>query len=263
MSIKIAHAKMDEDGKIAGPIKGDQTGKEIQVASFYQNDSVYLLICRDAVMADRAATYGEQIARDDDYGYSQAPDKRWSGYRSIVANGGRVRGTGGSFDCATLVLTAYILAGLNIPPEGYTGDIRQRLEATGMFDIYQGAKYTDTDTYARRGCLYLRPKTSARGGHVFMALEDGAGELPTLPVESSSLATNDRPVIGRIVVDGVKRWCNVRSGAGTEHAIIGRANKDAEYDLLGSEDDWYMINYDGQIGYIHGNLASEIMEGNV
>lgn len=260
MSIRIAHAKMDEDGKVAGPIEGDQTGKEIQVANFYQNDSIYLLICRDIAMADRAATYAEQIARDDDYGYSQP--NRWTGYRSIIANGRRVRGTSGSFDCASVVLTAYILAGLDIPPDGYTGDLKQRFEATGLFDVYQGSQYTNTDAYARRGCLYLRPKTGLRGGHVFMALDDGNGVFPdsgSVPERSAS----DCPVIGRIVVDGVKRWCNVRSGAGTETAIIGRANKDAEYDLLGSEDDWYMINYYGQIGYIHGDLASEIMEGNV
>lgn len=253
MSIKIVHAKMDENGRTDGPIVGDQTGKEIFSERFYLNDSKYLLICRDRSIAARALQFMIQIAEDDAYGYSQGSKARWSGYKSIVANGLRVEGGSGSFDCASIIITAYILAGLKIKPEGYTGSMLSTFKATGMFDIYEGAPYTTSDEYAQAGCLYLRPKTSTRGGHVFMAMQDGSGEL----------SATEEPVVGKIIVDEIKKWCNVRSGPSREHTIIGRANKNDTYDVYGVEEDWYRIDYNGSVGYIFGALASEIMEGNV
>ena len=67
----------------------------------------------------------------------------------------------------------------------------------------------------------------------------------------------------QIVVDGIKKWCNVRSGPGLECDIIGRAKKNDVYDAFGVDEEWYRINYNGRIGYIFGDLVSEIREGNV
>lgn len=262
MSIQIIHAKMDENGKTEGLLVGDQTGKEIFDEPFYLNDSVYLLVCKDKAMATRALSYMTQIARDNAYGYSQGEIARWSGYKSILANGGRVDGGSGSFDCASVIISAYIFAGLKIKPEGYTGSMLNQFKATGLFDIYKGSPYTTSDKYARVGCLYLRPKTSARGGHVFMAMQDGPGDLTSASTPATQSASGEK-VTGRIVVDGVKSWCNVRSGSGKENSIIGRAYKGDQYDTLGVDEEWYRINYKGAIGYIYGDLVSEILEGNV
>ncbi|MPM78873.1 hypothetical protein SDC9_125888 [bioreactor metagenome] len=254
MIIQIVHAKMDENGKIDGPLVGDQTGKEILTQNFYLNDSTYLLICRDKQMAKRAADFAVQIARDDHYGYSQGSEKRWTGHKAIIAHGG-IDGAEGSFDCATLMFTVYILAGLKIKPDGYTGNLVQKFEATGMFTVLNGSPYTASDDYAEVGALYVRPKTSARGGHVFMAL--GAGSKAGKALEQNE------DVIGQIVVDGIKKWCNVHGGAGLECPIIGRAYLNDVYDIIGVEDGWYKIDYKGAVGYIFGDLVSEKLAGNV
>ena len=73
----------------------------------------------------------------------------------------------------------------------------------------------------------------------------------------------DEPVVCRIVVDGIKNWCNVRNGPGLECDIIGRAKKNDVYDAFGVEEEWYRINYKGRIGYIFGDLVSEVRKGNV
>lgn len=252
MSIKIGHAVMDELGKTVGLTQGDQTGKEITVAKWYAKNKAgrtwkYYLESTDRAMAERAARYMEQICADSSFGYTQDPVRRWSGYRAIVANGGDVSGAHGDFDCSTLIFTCYILAGLKIEPDGYTGNLRSRFLATGKFRSFSDTAHLGSDALATRGGIYLRD------GHVLMALEYGNGDAPAV----------SEKIVGRIVVDNIKKWCNVRSGPSLDHTIIGRANKNDVYDIYGVEEDWYRINYKGGIGYIFGDLASEMMPGNV
>lgn len=65
----------------------------------------------------------EEIARNSNFGYSQ--NNRWAGYNSIKSNGGQVSGARGDFDCSSLVISCYVLAG--IPGlkagSGYTGNM--------------------------------------------------------------------------------------------------------------------------------------------
>lgn len=251
--VQIVHAKMDENGKVDGPLVGDQTGKEILTQNFYLNDSTYLLICKDKQMAKRAADFAVQIARDDHYGYSQGSEKRWTGHKAIIAHSG-IDGAEGSFDCATLMFTAYILAGLKIKPDGYTGNLVQKFEATGMFTVLKGSPYTSSSDYAEVGALYVRPKTSARGGHVFMAL--GAGS------KAGESQTSKEKTLCKIIIDGgateVKKFINVRNGPGLECGKIGKALKNEQFDVYGNVEGWYKIDFRGSVGYVWYELVSEV-----
>lgn len=261
MAILIGHAVMDELGKTVGATPGDQLqlkGKkteEICFSTWYAKNSVgrvwkYYLECTDHVLAEHAAHYMEQICADAAFGYSQNKTQRWSGYRSITANGGVVEGAAGDFDCSTLVISCYILAGLNITPDGYTGSLHAKFLATGKFKSYSDSAHVGTDKLAKRGGIYLRD------GHVLLALADGS----ETGVDSTVI---DLTAVGKIVVDGVKQWCNVRSGPGMEYTILGRANKDDIYPIFGVDEGWYRINYKGTVGYIFGDLVSEVLPGNV
>lgn len=65
-------------------------------------------------MADKAATYMEEIAANDDFGYSQP--NRWTGYQAIINNGRKVKGAKGDFDCSSLILSCYILQAYPLQP---------------------------------------------------------------------------------------------------------------------------------------------------
>ena len=255
MGIQIGHAVLDELGKTIGLTPGDQTGKEIALATWYAKNKAgrvwkYYLECTDADMAERAARYMEQICADDSFGYSQGKTQRWEGFHSIKANGGIVFGARGDFDCSSLILSCFILAGLNMAPTGYTGDMRARLMATGKFKSYSDSTHISTDRLAKRGGIYLRD------GHTLMALEDG-NEV------GNAVETADLKVVGKIVVDEINKWCNVRSGPGMEYTILGKARKDDVFNIYGVVEDWYQIDYNGSFGYIFGDLASEVLPGNV
>jgi hypothetical protein len=182
MSIKIGHASIDENGKISGGKTGDQTGKEICTRSWYSKPWNVYLECTDKALANKAADWMDKICVNDNFGYDQ--NERWTGYNSIKKNG--FEKAKGEFDCSSLVITCYILAGLEIAPDGYTGDMRKKLLKTGKFVEYTDSSHLLKDELAKRGGIYLK-----EGSHVVMALEDGKSNyVPSSAITPASSKTD-------------------------------------------------------------------------
>ena len=155
MSIRIGHASINEKGTITGGQPGDQTGGEIAIRSWYSFPWDVYLECTDQKLADRAAAAMEGYCADDSHGYDQA--QRW----------------GPDFDCSSLVLQCWRDAGLDIPAQGYTGNMEAILMGTGLFRAWRDAAHTAGTALARRGGVYLNTLH-----HVCMALDDGAEAEP-------------------------------------------------------------------------------------
>ena len=167
MAIKIGHASISEKGTIYGNT-GDQTGGEICTRTWYSFPWDVYLECNDEELAEKAAKYMEEICANNSFGYSQYT--RWDGYNSIVANGGKVQGARGDFDCSSLVISCYALAGLPITTgSGYTGTIEKTMLDSGKFTAYKDAQHIYKDIYGKRGGIYLNTKN-----HVCMALSNGS-----------------------------------------------------------------------------------------
>jgi hypothetical protein len=220
MSIKIGQASIDEHGHIAGGAVGDQTGREINIKVWYQHTpdpwNVYLE-CTDPILANKAADIFEQICNDPNYGYDQ--NQRWTGYFAIVSNHGKIAGAKGEFDCSSLFLAAYILAGLKAEPEGYTKTIKDILVGTGKFKAYTDAAHTSSGRYAKRGSGYL-----CEGHHILMVLGDGSGDKnpykePLLTISSGSKGDGVKWVQWELNQDGFKIDIDGNCGAITDKAI--------------------------------------------
>lgn len=178
MAIKIGHASISEKGTIYGST-GDQTGGEICTRSWYSFPWDVYLECNDEELAEKAAKYMEEICANNSFGYSQYT--RWDGYNSIVSNGGKVQGARGDFDCSSLVISVYALAGLDITTgSGYTGTIEKTMVDSGKFTAYHDSKHIYTDKYAKRGGIFLNTKN-----HVCLALSNGALAEQSIPVVST------------------------------------------------------------------------------
>ena len=177
MGIKIGHASIDENGKIAGGKAGDQTGKEICTREWYSKPWNVYLVCTDPKLAEKAAKIMEQICANINFGYDQS--QRTTGYDSILINGiSRARG---EFDCSTLIAACYKIAGLPISIHNTTATLRKALLDTGKFKAYTDKAHIASDEYAKRGAIYLR-----EGKHVVMALENGIKVNP-YPVPTRSI----------------------------------------------------------------------------
>lgn len=206
MAIKIGHASIDERGKISGGKTGDQTGKEICVRNWYSKPWNVYLECTDKALASKAAEWMEKICANDNFGYDQ--NERWTGYNSIKKNG--FDKAKGEFDCSSLVITCYILAGLDTTPDGYTGNLKNKLLKTGKFVAYTDSSHLLNDTLAKRGGIYLK-----EGSHVVMALEDYRKDEPSNGGEYYTVKSGDTlSKIARVnntTVDNLVKLNNIKN----------------------------------------------------
>lgn len=108
-------------------------------------------------------------------GYSQGD--RWGGQtgktRTLRIEGREYTYAVGDYDCASSVITAARLALKGTKYEGkldgatFTGDMERAFVNSGLF--------TSSKTTAKRGDIYLTPKTASRGGHT-AACQDGGSD---------------------------------------------------------------------------------------
>lgn len=252
MAVKIGHASIDERGKIQGATPGDQTAKEICTRAFYNMGANVYLEPLDDELAEAAASIMEQICADPDFGYSQP--NRWKGYNSIINNGRKIAGAGGDFDCSSLVLSCYILAGLSIAASGYTGNMKGILNGTGKFKVHTDDAHTKTDAYAKRGGVYIK-----EGSHTFMALENGSKASGSSSGGSGAAKTDNKKYVGKgIGTATAKTNMHAREGNGTGSKSIGGVTKGASVEVLEIlSNGWYKIVWPGaSCGYAYTSNAS-------
>lgn len=190
MPIKIGHASIDENGKIAGGKIGDQTKKEVCIREWYNKHWNVYLECDDKTIATKAANYMERFCRNDMIGYDQ--NQRLTMFESILANDCNVEKASGETDCSAAISAAYVFAGLKLSPACTTRSLRIALLNTGKFRAYTDAAHLTTDKLAKRGSIHLK-----EGSHVIMNLEDGSTALnpyttPTTTIEFGELGIGVR-----------------------------------------------------------------------
>lgn len=250
--IRIAEAYSDENGKARGGVPGDQTGQEIKIREWYERTggwSVYIE-CTDPMLAQAAAWNMELIAETENFGYNQ--DDRWEGYRQIIEGGSIDEALPGDFDCSSLCLAAYILAGLNIEPyEGYTGNMERILLETGLFKSYRDDAHLESPKLAKIGSMYLEP-----GKHVLMVLDEPINEADQYdgpineadqPDETPTQSTPTQPTGGdRVYAKGSVR---VR-----QSPIDGKSLKTLQDgESLPLISTWHAVELDGERAYISAN----------
>ncbi len=75
---------------------------------------------------------------------------------------------------------------------------------------------------------------------------------PTVPTVVDNVIYNAAPEHEQALIRGVKEWCNVRAGAGTNSAVIGRANLGQQISLLrwNADESWCFVEFNGLQGWI-------------
>ncbi len=74
---------------------------------------------------------------------------------------------------------------------------------------------------------------------------------PSAPVVDNVIY-NAAPEHEQALIRGVREWCNVRAGAGTQNEIIGRANLGQQISLLrwNADESWCFVEFNGMQGWI-------------
>lgn len=172
MSVRVGSARIDENGNLSGGKAGDQTGQEVMIEPWYKHSKGWVVI--RAVNDD----IRERIARDMEYacandriGYDQSTS--WDLYDKSKAFGWDcskvIQDT--ETDCSSLVRVCVAYAAEGHIPWFSTLNEVTVLRSTGLFEILTNSKYTDEDTYLKRGDI-LCTRTQ---GHTVVVIDNGAG----------------------------------------------------------------------------------------
>ena len=75
---------------------------------------------------------------------------------------------------------------------------------------------------------------------------------PVVPAVVDNVIYNAAPEHEQALIRGVREWCNVRAGAGTNSAVIGRANLGQQISLLrwNADESWCFVEFNGLQGWI-------------
>ena len=227
--IKVAEAIGDKDGR-----KGDPSGEEIVIRTYKARSYPFtqFLRCNDRQMAQTAVAYAERIALCPKFGYSQA--RRWSGAKAIEAVGkdNLEQAENGDFDCSSLVIECYRLAGCPLKMSGYTGSMHKLMLATGYF-------YDTDDTdpeYAEVGDVFIAPSK-----HTLIVLTDGT-------------KTEPEPIVTGDYVEIIRGRVNVRKSPGGRVYMVASCGDTFPYlgytepDSTGKQ--WWAVDCENQTCFI-------------
>ena len=171
MSVMICHASISENQSKNG-VKGDQTGKEVCIRTWYNKPWKSMLRFKDPKMAEKVAQCMENAAKNNQIGYSQAT-------RNSLLNEARKYNYDVSkvnvpcnCDCSSLVSVACMYAGI---PEGTltlkgncatTTNLTSCLKSTGKIDVFTTLPYLAKTDKLRRGDILLQA-----GHHVAVVVQ--------------------------------------------------------------------------------------------
>lgn len=226
MAVRIAHASIDERGKISGGTAGDQTSKEVCIRTWYSKPWQYLIRCKDESMREKIAYAMERACENNAIGYDQSERNSLLIYaRSVGYDPGKVTSKC-EVDCSALVTLACIYAGV---PESTlvvngnsatTSTLRNRLISTGKFEVHSSSQYLSSSDYLLRGDILLK-----EGSHVVVVIDDGA----KVTISNTSTSTNSTSTANLKVTSNVKSiqtWLNTYYKAGlVVDGIYGQKTK--------------------------------------
>lgn len=224
--VTIGHASIDERGTARGGSAGDQTGREVCTRSWYSKNWLCCVRPNDRKVADKIAKAMEQACANNKIGYDQ--NQRTTCYDRAKEVGWDLSKitTACECDCSSLVAVCVNAAGIPVSQHIWTGNEEAALLATGAFKSLRDSKHLIQDAYLARGDILVS------NSHTAIVLTNGSKYATVPEAQTSATEPSTTPVKDRI--DPAKSFLaklagkytvtatalNVRSGAGTDHAIL-------------------------------------------
>ncbi len=186
MAKYIAHASIDEKGKIAGGAAGDQTAKEVCIRTWYSKSWHFVLRIGTEAVRKQFANNMIDIAKNNNVGYDQ------NGRNTLLTQAIKVNfdftkiAVKCECDCSSMVTIAllgaiYTVLGEAAYKQAYailvvsgncatTSTLRSRMRKLTMISVvvYDTKDYTDSISKAVFGDIYIR-----EGSHVVAYIGDG------------------------------------------------------------------------------------------
>lgn len=174
MAIRIGHASIDENGKIAGGASGDQNGKEVCTRNWYNGGWEFLARPKNAAVAEKMASACEAACGNPCIGYDQNQRNTLNTQAKRVDYDLSKIATPCETDCSAFVSVCVLAAGVALEYAGNlptTRTLQSKLSQTGEFEVLTDSKYLTGTDYLRRGDILCKA-----GKHTVMVLDSGSKE---------------------------------------------------------------------------------------
>ena len=227
--VKVGSSSKDENGQYRGGSAGDQTGKEVYILNWYNGAWTNVIRPKSAALAEKIAQACEKGCNNNNIGYDQYD--RNSLYREALKVGMDLSKitTPCECDCSSFVSVCCIAAGLSADiffagnNMCVTGNLIPACDKTGQFDVFSSTNYTKSKDYLKRGDILLS------NGHTVIVLSNGdkAGQIVPIVVTAETY---------KVEVTASK--LNVRSGPGTNYAIVTQVTRGGVYTIIEEKEGW-------------------------
>lgn len=174
MTVKIAHASIDENGRAKNGKAGDQTQREVCIRDWYSKPWQYVIRFKDPKKRELIAQAMERAAKNDHIGYDQNQrNTALAQARAVGYDPGRIT-KDCETDCSALVALCCMYAGVD---EKYlyqggnsstTRTLRSQLEKTGLVEVFNDYFHVHTSDNLIRGDILLK-----EGSHVATVVQSG------------------------------------------------------------------------------------------
>lgn len=172
MSVRIGHARSDEDSNTKYGNAGDQTGREVSVSDYYVHSKGWVVLrCKDASKREKIAQAMEMACNNKQIGYDQT--QRNTLFENVKNKGFDPSKTTKNVetDCSALVRVCIAYAyGTDKTGSFRTISEPDILVNTGLFIKYTSDKYCKSSDYLLRGDILC----TATKGHTVVVLDNGA-----------------------------------------------------------------------------------------
>lgn len=185
MAKYIAHASIDENGKISGGSAGDQTGKEICIRTWYSKQWNYVLRLKDEAVRKQFGNNMIDLAKNNNVGYDQNQRNTLLSQAKKVGFDFSKITAKSECDCSSAVTACILGAVYKIRGEAAyerayaglvtsgncatTSTLRNTLTKLGYITAYSSSAYVAGTSKAVYGDIYIK-----EGSHVVCYIDAGS-----------------------------------------------------------------------------------------
>ena len=217
--MRIGHSSINEFGKTTGGKKGDQTTKEVTLASWTNRGWNVLLRPKNPLKAELMAQACEKGCANQNIGYDQSTRNTLRQEAKKVKFDLSKVGLC-NCDCSSFMSVCAESAGIAIPYNGNnaptTSTMRTAFLSTGEFDLLLDSIYLTSPNFLKRGDILVK-----EGSHTVMVLENGTLANKTV---------NSNLVVDLSVSQGNVDFVKLKS-SGIKRVILRSTTKNLQPDI--------------------------------
>ncbi len=256
VSVRIGHASISENETVNGK-KGDQTGKEVCIRTWYSKPWDYMAIHPDAAVREKHAQAVEDACTNENIGYGQGDRNSLNALAKTVGYDlSRVGKC--NCDCSSLQNVAAVASGVHGAVYGSNGwttaTMKTALQKLG-YKIVTDRAYLADAGYCVRGTIYVKASS-----HTVCGLDNGINYQKTL-VKAGIITMYDNIKINPYIEPTV----NVRKGSRGEGARwvqwclwrFGLLDKSGIDGVIGLKSDAAIRTAQGRLGLVVDGIVGK------